>query len=212
MTVASAFSNPLTPISMYSSDPATPKLSEATNDVRKHSHDATVPSGAVEDESSAGGKTPARSKMPAGTGESSATASPSGGPEAAGRPRTDAPETKMVFPVFPGNTNHYHTLFGGTAMSWMDQAAFICGTRWSRSKVVTVHSSEIDFKHPVPEGTIVELVARVVDTGDTSFTVCVEMFIEPMDRHERTMACSGSFVLVALDQNDRPTTVPRLHS
>ena len=116
----------------------------------------------------------------------------------------------MVFPVFPGNTNHYHTLFGGTAMSWMDQAAFICGTRWCRTKVVTVHSSEIDFKHPVPEGTIVELVARVVDTGKTSLTVRVEMFAEPMDRHERQMACSGSFVLVALDEDDTPSSVPQL--
>jgi len=124
--------------------------------------------------------------------------------------RLDAAETKMVFPVFPGNTNHYHTLFGGTAMSWMDQAAFICGTRWCRTKVVTVHSSEIDFRHPVPEGTIVELVARVVETGRTSLTVRVEMHIEPMDRRERLLACRGSFVLVALDDADQPAAVPAL--
>ena len=197
---------------MYSSDPATPKLSDATNNAREHSLDAVVSSEVAEDESFEGSKRSAGNEMLAGNDEASATASPTGGTEAAGLPRTDAAETKMVFPVFPGNTNHYHTLFGGTAMSWMDQAAFICGTRWCRTKVVTVHSSEIDFKHPVPEGTIVELVARVVDTGKTSLTVRVEMFIEPMDRYERTMACSGSFVLVALDQDDRPTTVSPLHS
>jgi len=133
------------------------------------------------------------------------------GPESSGT-RTGAAETKMVFPVFPGNTNHYHTLFGGMAMSWMDQAAFICGTRWCRTKVVTVHSSEIDFRHPVPEGTIVELVARVVATGRTSLTVRVEMFIEPMDRFERQLACNGSFVLVALDRDDNPTTIPALET
>ncbi|NBC87667.1 MAG: acyl-CoA thioesterase [Bacteroidetes bacterium] len=117
-------------------------------------------------------------------------------------------ETRLVHAVFPGDTNHYHTLFGGTAMAWMDQAAFICGTRWCRTKVVTVHSSEIDFKHPVPEGTIVELVARVTDTGRTSLTVRVEMFIEPMDRRERTLACSGQFAMVSLDENDNPVEVP----
>lgn len=127
-------------------------------------------------------------------------------------PSPDAAETKMVFPVFPGNTNHYHTLFGGTAMSWMDQAAFICGTRWCRTKVVTVHSSEIDFRHPVPEGTIVELVARVVETGRTSLTVRVEMYTEPMNRYDRQLACNGSFVLVALDGDDRPTTIPALET
>lgn len=127
-------------------------------------------------------------------------------------PPRDAAETKMVFPVFPGNTNHYHTLFGGTAMSWMDQAAFICGTRWCRTKVVTVHSSEIDFRHPVPEGTIVELIARVVETGRTSLTVRVEMYTEPMNRYDRQLACNGSFVLVALDGDDRPTTIPALET
>lgn len=120
--------------------------------------------------------------------------------------RDDA-ETRMVHAVFPGDTNHYHTLFGGRAMAWMDQAAFICATRWCRSKVVTVHTSEIDFKYPVSEGTIVELVARVNDTGDTSLTVLVKMFIEPMDRHERTLACSGKFTLVALGNDDNPIQV-----
>lgn len=63
----------------------------------------------------------------------------------------------MFFSVFPQHTNHYHTLFGGTAMAWMDQAAFICATRWCRGNVVTVHTSEIDFRHSVAEGSIVEV-------------------------------------------------------
>ncbi|MGQ0814471.1 MAG: acyl-CoA thioesterase [Gemmatimonadota bacterium] len=118
------------------------------------------------------------------------------------------PETRMVFAVFPGHTNHYHTLFGGTAMAWMDQAAFICATRWCRMKVVTVHSSEIDFRRPIAEGSIAELVATVVSTGHTSMTVHVELFVEPMDRVERELACRGEFVLVALGPDNRPAVVP----
>lgn len=92
----------------------------------------------------------------------------------------------------------------------MDQAAFICATRWCRTKVVTVHTGEIDYKEPVPEGTIVELVARVAETGETSLTVRVEMSIEPMDEHDRALACSGRFTLVALDEQEDPTSVPSL--
>ncbi|MEM6285634.1 MAG: acyl-CoA thioesterase [Bacteroidota bacterium] len=113
----------------------------------------------------------------------------------------------MVFTVFPGDTNHYHTLFGGTAMAWMDQAAFICATRWARRKVVTVHTSEISFTHAVPEGSIVELVAVVVATGRSSMTVRVEMFVEPMDREDRLLATAGEFVMVALDSLGRPAAV-----
>jgi acyl-CoA hydrolase len=59
----------------------------------------------------------------------------------------------MVRAVFPGDANHYRTLFGGTAMAWMDQAAFIAATRFARRKVVTVHSNAIDFRQPIREGT-----------------------------------------------------------
>ena len=117
-------------------------------------------------------------------------------------------ETRMTRAVFPGATNHYHTLFGGEAMAWMDQAAFICATRWCREKVVTVHSSEIDFAVPVPEGSIVELVARVTGTGRTSMSVRVEMHVEPMDRPERTLACSGTFTLVAVGPGGEAIPVP----
>lgn len=119
-------------------------------------------------------------------------------------------ETRMVYPVFPGSTNHYDTLFGGQAMAWMDQAAFICATRWCRRKVVTAHSGAIDFHQAIPVGTIVELVAKVVKVGRTSMTVQVQLWVEPMQRNERMLACEGSFVLVAVDALNQPTAVPPL--
>lgn len=119
-------------------------------------------------------------------------------------------ETRMIYPVFPVSANHYDTLFGGQVMAWMDQAAFICATRWCRRKVVTAHSSAIDFHHAVPVGTIVELIARLVKVGQTSMTVQVELWVEPMHRNERTLACEGSFVLVAVDEHNHPIPVPPL--
>jgi acyl-CoA hydrolase len=123
---------------------------------------------------------------------------------------TDFPETRMVYPIFPGSANHYDTLFGGQAMAWMDQAAFICATRWCRQKVVTAHSSAIDFHESIPVGTIVELVANVIKVGRTSMTVQVQLWVEPMKRNERTLACEGTFVLVAVDDHNQPVPVPPL--
>ncbi len=120
-------------------------------------------------------------------------------------------ETRMVHPVFPADANHYGSLFGGQAMAWMDQAAFICATRWCRQKVVTVHSSAIDFHIGIPLGMIVELVARIVKVGTSSMTVDVKMWIEPMDRQQRQLACEGTFVLIALANNGKPIPVPALN-
>jgi acyl-CoA hydrolase len=124
--------------------------------------------------------------------------------------RPTVQETRMVYPIFPGSANHYDTLFGGQAMAWMDQAAFICATRWCRQKVVTAHSSAIDFHKSIPVGSIVELVAKVVKVGRSSMTIHVQLWVESMKRDERSLGCEGTFVLVAVDENNRPVSVPPL--
>ena len=57
-----------------------------------------------------------------------------------------ASETRIFKAVFPNTTNHYDTLFGGTAMHLKDEVAFITATRFSRQRMVTVSSDRIDFK------------------------------------------------------------------
>jgi acyl-CoA hydrolase len=116
-------------------------------------------------------------------------------------------ETRIFKAVFPNTTNHYDTLFGGTAMQLMDEAAFITATRFSRQRMVTVSSDRIDFKKPIPAGTIVELVGKVTYTGNTSLKVRVDIFIEQMYSDEREKAVSGEFTFVAIDENKKPIKI-----
>ncbi len=83
--------------------------------------------------------------------------------------RIERAETRIFKAIFPNTTNHYDTLFGGTALSWMDEVAFIMATRFTRLRVVTVSSDRVDFTHPIPAGTIVELVGKIKETGRTEF-------------------------------------------
>ncbi|HEX6431922.1 MAG TPA: hotdog domain-containing protein, partial [Niastella sp.] len=77
-------------------------------------------------------------------------------------------ETRIFKAVFPNTTNHYDTLFGGTAMALMDEVAFIAATRFARKRMVTVSSDKIDFTRPIPAGTIIELIGKVIHTGNSS--------------------------------------------
>lgn len=122
------------------------------------------------------------------------------------------PETRVTHVVFPGDTNHHGTLFGGEALSLMDSAAFICATRHCRRKVVTRHLDAMDFTRPIPQGTLVELVARVVRTGRSSMTVLVELFVEDMYSERRELGCTGTFTLVALGEDGQPVAVPPVPS
>lgn len=116
-------------------------------------------------------------------------------------------ETRIFKAVFPGTTNHYDTLFGGTAMHMMDEIAFITATRFSRQTMVTVSSDRIDFNKPIPGGTIVELIGKVIHVGNTSLKVFVEIYVEHMYKDERYLAIKGEFSFVALDENKKPTSV-----
>jgi acyl-CoA hydrolase len=119
-------------------------------------------------------------------------------------------ETKIFKAVFPNTTNHYDTLFGGTAMQLMDEVAFITATRFTRKRCVTVSSDKIDFKKPIPAGTIVELIGRVCKIGNTSLDVKVEIFVEQMYSDKREKAISGSFTFVAIDEDKNPVKVINL--
>jgi acyl-CoA hydrolase len=123
--------------------------------------------------------------------------------------RIQQAETRIFKAVFPNTTNHYDTLFGGTAMQLMDEVAFIAATRFSRQRMVTVSSDKIDFKKPIPAGTIVELVGRVTYLGSTSLKIRVEIFVEQMYSDQREKAVTGEFTFVAIDENKVPVKIWR---
>ncbi|WP_298348564.1 acyl-CoA thioesterase [uncultured Dokdonia sp.] len=116
-------------------------------------------------------------------------------------------ETRIFKAVFPNTTNHYDTLFGGTALHMMDEAAFICATRFSRKKVVTISTDKIDFTKAIPEGTIVELIARVETVGNTSCVVRVEIYKEDMYSYDRELAVAGKFTFVAINDDKKPINI-----
>lgn len=115
--------------------------------------------------------------------------------------------TRIFKAVFPESTNHYDTLFGGTAMALMDEVAFIAATRYSRQRMVTVRSERIDFNKPIPAGTIIELIGQVTYVGNTSMKVRVEIYIEQMYSEHREQAITGEFTFVAIDDHKKPVKI-----
>lgn len=116
-------------------------------------------------------------------------------------------ETRIFKAVFPNTTNHYDTLFGGTALQLMDEVSFICATRFSRKKMVTVSTNKIDFSKPIPQGTLIELVANIEKVGNSSCSVRVDIFIEKMYEEGREKAVSGIFTLVAIGDHKNPVPI-----
>jgi uncharacterized protein (TIGR00369 family) len=119
-------------------------------------------------------------------------------------------ECRLIEMVFPEQTNHYGTLFGGQALALMDKAAFVAASRYARRTVVTASSEKCDFHVPVRQGQLVDLVARVVATGKTSLTVEVDLYSEDLLTGDRQLGTRGRFVMVALDVHGKPAAIPPL--
>ena len=80
----------------------------------------------------------------------------------------DSPQAvPMIEMVFPYQTNHYGTLFGGHALPLMDKAAFVAAAwRYSRCTVVTACSERVDFKNTVHHGNLIEMTAPSSRLGE----------------------------------------------
>ena len=111
--------------------------------------------------------------------------------------------------VMPGQTNRHGSLFGGVALSLMDEAAGICGHRRAQGPVVTAHIAGVDFKHPIWQGWAVEVVAHVKKVGNTSLRIQVETHGEDLDTGNRIHTTTAGFVMVAVDSEGNPRSIPK---
>jgi acyl-CoA hydrolase len=121
--------------------------------------------------------------------------------------RIKASETRQFKAIFPNTVNHYDTLFGGAALAYMDEVAFITATRFSKQRLVTVSTNKIDFKRPIPGGTIIEIVGNIEHVGNTSIQVKVEIFVEEMYHDKREKAIEGVFTMVAVGEDKKPVRI-----
>lgn len=116
-------------------------------------------------------------------------------------------ELRMVEMVFPGVTSHYGSLHGGNALAAMEKAAFVAATRHCRKAVVMASSQRVDFESQIEKGEVVELAPRVVKVGRSSMTVDVGLWAENLLSGERRCCGRGTFVMVAVNSQHRPTAV-----
>ena len=112
--------------------------------------------------------------------------------------------------VSPPDTNVNGTMFGGKLMAYIDDIAAIAAMRHSRKTVVTASNDSVDFFHPIFQGNSVCLEAFVTYTGTTSMEVFVKVVSENMLTGERNVCAISFLTFVALDENGKPTPVPKI--
>lgn len=116
---------------------------------------------------------------------------------------------EQVQPVFGAHLNDQNRLFGGQLVAWIDIVAGAVARRHCNCNVTTAVIDSLQFKEPVGPGSIVVLNGKMTYVGRTSMEVRVDSYCEELSG-SRKIVNTAYLVLVALDQNGKPTPVPRL--
>jgi acyl-CoA thioesterase YciA len=122
-------------------------------------------------------------------------------------PDTRIPAIKVI--LLPKDTNALGTIFGGVILSHIDLASAVEARKVARHRYVTKAMREVEFHEPVFLGDIVNFFAETVRVGRTSITVKVTVEAERWGggEGERVMVTQAEVVLVAVDEQGRPTPV-----
>ena len=119
--------------------------------------------------------------------------------------------TEQVHMVNHADLNGTARLFGGRLLSWIDMTAGFAARRHSEKNITTAAIDELRFIEAAYANDMVVLCACVTHTGRTSMEVRVRTYVEAPGG-ARKLINEAFVVIVALDENDRPTPVPPLRA
>lgn len=117
--------------------------------------------------------------------------------------------TEQIQILMPEHINGYKRLFGGKLVEWIDIVAGVVARRHSNKNVTTVSIDNLQFKAPAFVNSTIVLIGKITYVGKTSMEVRVDTFVETLEG-EKTLINKAYLVMVALDDNQIPTPVPRL--
>ena len=114
--------------------------------------------------------------------------------------------------AMPSDTNPNGDIFGGWIMSQMDIGGSILAKETAQGRVVTVAVDSIKFIKPVKVGDVVCCFGELVRIGNTSITIRLEIWINPIlrgnpDKAERFKVTEATFTYVAVDDNGNKHSV-----
>jgi acyl-CoA thioesterase YciA len=107
-----------------------------------------------------------------------------------------------------GDLGIHSNLFGGTMLSWIDEAgAALASQIVCTPRVVTVKMSEVVFSRPVKAGNLIKIYGQVKDVGNTSLTLALVAKKESPYTQEQKEVCSTDITFVRIDGEGDPVPI-----
>ena len=123
--------------------------------------------------------------------------------------RVEESKVETVHIVRPNHLNGADRLFGGILMQWLDEVAAIVAKRHSMTNVTTASVDNLRFMQGAYQNEMVVIIGKLTYVGTTSMEVRVDTYVENKSGIRRPIN-RAYFVMVALDEQNKPVRVPRL--
>ena len=115
----------------------------------------------------------------------------------------------MTVLMTPDKTNFFGNVHGGDVLKLLDQVAYACASRYAGKHVVTLSVDQVTFKQPIHVGELLTFLASVNYTGTSSIEVGIKVIAENILTKVVRYVNSCFLTMVAMDENRRPTQVPK---
>lgn len=112
--------------------------------------------------------------------------------------------------MLPSNSNFNGKIHGGYILNLMDQIAFACASKHSKTYCVTASVDTVDFLNPIEIGELVTMKASINYVGNTSMVVGIRVESENIRTGEIKHCNSSYFTMVAKDGDGKSVEVPGL--
>ncbi|MBI2233524.1 MAG: acyl-CoA thioesterase [Micavibrio aeruginosavorus] len=109
--------------------------------------------------------------------------------------------------AMPADSNANGDIFGGWLLSQMDMAGGARAYEFAGGRVVTVGIEAMTFHKPVFIGDEVSVYTKVVRSGRTSVTVCVESWARRRESRAYVKVTEGLFTFVHIDHSRQPAEI-----
>ena len=117
---------------------------------------------------------------------------------------------EVIVRMFPSDANPAGNVFGGGILKHIDMVAGIVAQRHSQSNAVTVSMDSVNFLKPVFVGNVLSLNARINYVHNSSMEIEIKAEAEDIVTGIRTVTATAFVTFIALDQNGKPLSVPKL--
>ena len=122
-------------------------------------------------------------------------------------PKPDG-ELSLKLPASTQATNMFGDVYGGWVMARAVEAAEIRAAKIAEGRIATVSVGSMDFLSPVLVGTILSFYTRVIELGNSSARIGVEVWGRCPDGREPRKVTETECVQVAIDQDGHIRLLP----